>query len=366
MNLDGRLYGLYRAEVIEVDIDDNEYGAIRVFIPDLHTDLDPDYDPQDKGLIAYPANNSIGGRNTDNEGSYGWGQVLIPRVGDWIVVYFERSLYRVYYLCALNIQNAKLPPENRLNYEGSILDEPHTVYTVIKTYRGRTFVVADSEDVQRMEITGKKRVSSPSSTSGGEDQEGNYFTIDGNQTTILFDEREGKEKILVRTYKGDYVHIDIDERQLQMYFKNDITIQTDGNLNIEVAKEIKVHSGDDINIESDTSIFEKAGLEFNNESGTSMNHKAGTMYNCESTMDMNHKTAMNYNAEAAQNMNHKTTMNMNLQSGAITNILAGGVIATDGEAKLDQCGAAGPAIPASPASPSLPESPILPEGERDT
>ncbi|MCK5018601.1 MAG: hypothetical protein KAS32_16190, partial [Candidatus Peribacteraceae bacterium] len=216
---DGQLYGFYRAKVTEVDVPDyKDYGAVRVFVPDVMTDLDPEYDESTMGLIAFPANNAIGGRNDQEEGSFNWGQSLPPRQGDWVWVFFEGGTYhKPFYGNPINIQNSKLPPENRVNFDGDELEEAHTVYTLIKTNKGRSVLVADSADVERIEITGKKRVSSPSSNASGSDQDDNYHIIDGNQTVILFDEREGKEKILIRSHNGDFIHFDIDERELHQY-----------------------------------------------------------------------------------------------------------------------------------------------------
>ena len=182
----GGLFGFYRAKCIEADIEDNDYGAVRVWIPDLHTDLDPD-GIEDVGLIALPGNNPVGGRNNEDENSYGWGTVMIPRPGDWIWVFFEAGdPSKPFYFSALNIKNAKIPPENRVNQEGSKPDEPHTIYTILKTHKGRSVIVADSPDVERIEISGKYQ-SGPATDEGGDSTD--PYTIDGNQTTILFDER---------------------------------------------------------------------------------------------------------------------------------------------------------------------------------
>lgn len=230
------LNGFYRAQVTAVNIDDNEYGAVRVFVPDLMCyEKDPSYDPSKMGLVAYPANNPVGGRNNSNDGSYGWGIVMVPRVGDWMWIFFEAGdPSKPFYFAALNIKNTKLPPENR------DVSDPSTVYTVLKTYNGRSVVIADSTDVQRIEITGKYRSGNAEEADGSDTDP---YTIDENQTTILFDERAGKEKVLIRTHKGDFLHIDIDEQKLQAYFLEDIVIKTDGNLHLQVAQDVHYSVG---------------------------------------------------------------------------------------------------------------------------
>ena len=237
-----KLFGFHRAEVKEVDInidsEKNDYGAIRVFIPDFMTPDDPNYDPDTMGLIALPANNPVGGRNNRNEGSYGWGTVMMPRVGDWVWVFFEAGdPSKPFYFSALNIKNTKLPPENRG------VEEPHTVYTLLKTYDGRSIIVADSSDVQRIELTGKYQ-DGPAEQPDGDDT--SPYLIDDNQTTILFDERSDKEKILIRTHKGDFLHIDVDEQKLQAYFAEDIVIKTDANLHLQVASDVHFQVGGNI------------------------------------------------------------------------------------------------------------------------
>jgi len=234
-------YGLYRARVVEVDIKENDYqdyGAIKIAIPDYMIDqIDSDINLYKDGLIAYPANNPIGGRNSqDKEGtSHYQGSVYVPAKNSYVWVFFEGgNLDQPRYLSAWDCRASKLPPENR------DVEEPHKVYTILKTHSGRAIVVSDSKDVERVEITGKKRKLQ------GDDPAGNtesVYEIDDNQTTILFDERQGKEKILIRTHKGDFIHIDIDERKLQMSFENDINIKTNGNLSIDVAKDLHIKTG---------------------------------------------------------------------------------------------------------------------------
>ena len=226
------LSGFYRGKVTEVDIEENKYGAVRVFIPQLMTDTDPDYDEGTMGLIAYPLNNYMGGYNEDDEGSYFQASVHVPLKGAWVCIMFEGgNANRPFYFGAFNFRHAEVPPENLG------VKEPHKVHT-LKMQSGRSLIFCDSEDQARVEITGKRRQLQNSKPSG----EGGVYNIDGNMNTILLDERDGSEKLLIRTYKGDYIHVDIDEQQLQCYFKNDIIIQTDGNLHFRVKKDINFNA----------------------------------------------------------------------------------------------------------------------------
>lgn len=313
--------GQFRAKVTETDIDGNDYGQVRVFIPHIMTTKDPNYDEDRMGIIANPANNSVGGRNTSDtkKDSYYQGQVIVPPLGSWIWVFFENcDPNKPFYMAALDLSGSKVPPENRN------VEEPNKVYTILKTHEGRTLVLADSPDVQRVEITGKKRNLS------GEDPAGNAdstYTIDDNQTTILFDEREGKEKILIRSYKGDYLHFDIDEQKLHGHFADDIVLKSDKNVSFEAGEEIIL----------------KATGKLSAESGANVVIKSGAKASIESTGDTNIK-GVNVNVEASAQLSNKS----------------GGVNAIDGSLVSVQNGSS------SSASPGVPGTPKVPEGERDT
>jgi len=379
----GGLYGFYRAKCIEADIEDNDYGAVRIWIPDLHTDLDPDA-PEDVGLIALPGNNPVGGRNDEDKNSYGWGIVMIPRPGDWIWVFFEAGdPSKPFYFAALNIKNSKIPPEHRINQEGSKPIEPHTIYTILKTHKGRSVVVADSSDVERIEISGKYQ-SGAATDSGGDSTD--PYTIDGNQTTILFDERDGKEKVLVRTHKGDFFHIDVDEQKLQAYFKEDITIKTDANFYLQISQDMHIHvTGnmyreveEETHIKSGGSIYEQTDsdknttVSGNNSTNISGNNNETISGNSSEFVSGNKSIGVSGNmiGEVAGNLELKSGGNMNQQSASMINMLAARTINTDASQRMDQSGATQPVSgtvsqPAT-AIPVTLAKPIDPEGERDT
>jgi|GEM_PF-2771439 len=394
-----KLFGFHRAEVTEVDIriddENNDFGAIRVFVPDLMTPDDPNYDPATMGLIAFPANNPVGGRNDTNEGSYGWGTVMVPRVGDWVWIFFEAGdPSKPFYFASLNIQNAKLPPENRG------VEEPHKVYTLLKTYDGRSIIVSDSSDVQRIELTGKYQ-DGPSEQPEGDDTD--PYSIDQNQTTILFDERDNKEKILIRTHNGDFLHIDVNEQKLQAYFSEDIVIKTDANLHIQVASDVHFQVGGNMyteilkdkhstingsiyrqafedrhervlgdlyeSVEGDTHI--KITGKLNLETGSDIGIKSGGKLSEEAGSDVSIKTSANYAVDTSK-VDIKSSGLISVDAGGAYNLLAGGVITTHGTARSDQAGAppssGSISAPNSPtvAENATPPSPMDPEGERDT
>ena len=307
------LYGMFRAKVVD-NKDVEMFGRVLVWIPDVMPTVS-----EAKGIWARPANNPLGGRNLEgDEENYYAGSSYIPRIGSFVWIFFEcGNISHPYYFGALDLENAKVLPENQLG------DNPEDKWTIFKSPAGRCVIISDDPDDERVEITGKKR----NLTDPPSGDTNSVYTIDSNQTTILLDERSGKEKLLIRTYKGDFIHIDIDQQQLQCYFKKDITIETEGTLNLK--------ANDDLKIECGKNMYQK--------SGQSINRKA--------TMDISDQAGGGQNIRSGQNIN--------LQSGANLNLSSGGTISANGTTLFIQMGA-GPAKAATEAVPKEPD------GSRDT
>ena len=308
-------FGNYRAVVVD-NKDKEQFGRVLVWIPDLMPEVE-----RTKGIWARPANNPLGGRNKeDSDENYYAGTSYIPEKGSWVFVFFEGgNINRPYYFGALDLENTKVLPENQVG------DEPQNKWVILKSGSGRAVVVSDDSKDERVEITGKKRqIKTPPSGDTG-----SVYTIDDNMTTILMDERDGKQKVLIRTYKGDFLHIDIDEQNLQAYFKNDIIIKCDNDLKITAKGKIDIKSdADDVNIEADANMNLKSGGDMNKESGGSSNN-------------------------SSQN-DDKTS------AGASIHRKSGGNIMDDGAQLLQQQGSAGAAGTADSATAADPK------GERDT
>ncbi len=307
-----KYFGFYRAKVVD-NKDPQKFGRVKMWIPDIMPDI-----PDNKGIWARPANNTLGGRNSidNNENNYS-GSCYIPALGSWWFIFFECGCCHLpYYFCPLDLENSKVLPENQLgnNYEDK--------WTLIKSHDGRCLIVSDDEDDERVEITGKKRqLSEP--PSGNTDS---VYTIDGNQTSILLDERDGKEKVLIRSHNGDFIHVDIDERQLHISFSSDIHIKSDGDIFIQ-GKNINIKSNDSLNLQS----------------GDNINIKSNDSLNLQST----------------SNLNIKSSSTIKNESSSISS-LATGIISLDGSLITNQGGVSQSASSASSATSS---SPI---GNRDT
>ena len=346
-----RLNGFFRAKVVE-NKDPNFFGRVLVWVPAIMPEI-----PQDQGLWARPANNHSGGRNMDLPDSNYMGSSFIPKKGSWVAIIFDDgNINKPYYTFALDIENTKVLPENQLgsNYEHK--------WTIFKSHEGRTIHISDDPDDCRVEITGKKRQITVDEDASGDTQ--SVYPVLFNQNTILLDERIGKEKILIQTYKGDFIHIDIDSRKLQCKFESDILIESAGSIHITAKDNIRMEAGDEMyqesikgptyrksgmnihdeaeaayhmkskkltNIESTSNnINIKASKVINQEAGTDFNIKAGTIMNIESGAAFNIKSGAVLNAQSSGILNINSGAILNLMSAAITNITAGAALQASG------------------------------------
>lgn len=334
-----RLYGNYRAQVIN-NRDPKMFGRCLLWIPDLMESVEPD-----KGIWARPANNPLGGRNNQGDPEHHYvGTSFIPGNGSWVWIFFEAgNINRPYYFGALDLENTKVLPENQLgaNYE--------LKWTHIKTHEGRTIMVSDDVDDARVEITGKKREMKDPPTG----DTASVYKIDDNMTTILFDERSTKEKILIRTYQGDFIHIDIDERKLQIYFEGDVEFKSDGKINVTAKDDINILSDEgDINVTAalgNINILAESGDAINIEAEIgAININAILEVSIQAGTEINVNAATNGYFTSGFNLNHMAGLNLNQDGGVSLN---------------DQSGASSPAGTAGVADPAIPANPI---GERNT
>ena len=249
MDVSNTLFGFYRALV--VGNKDLEFkGRIIVWIPQIMPEIE-----KDRGLLALPANNPVGGRNEEGKNEHHYmGTSYIPKRGSWVFVFFEAgNASNPYYFGACDLENTTVLPECQLG------GEPEDKWVIFKSHEGRTVVISDDPDDERVEITGKKRKLKEREERPTGDLE-SVYEIDDNQTTILLDERKGKEKLLIRTYKGDFIHIDINQRNLQIDFENDINIECRGQISIKAHKDIHILTEKDLHVESKSDTHIKAGL----------------------------------------------------------------------------------------------------------
>jgi len=330
-----RLYGNYRAKVVN-NKDKEMFGRVMVWIPDLMPLIN-----QDVGVWARPANNPMGGRNMEEvHEQHFMGSSYIPANGSWVWIFFETgNINKPYYFGSLDIENAKVLPENQLgtNFEDK--------WTIFKSHDGRAIVISDDPDDARVEITGRKILLK-------EPPSGDKYSVTriiSNQNTILLDERDGKEKILIKTRKGDFIHIDIDDQDLEIQFSKDMHLALGGNMFVRTQGDMHFLAGGNI-------MMSTAG-EFNLYAAGRINIETGDEFNKKITKDSVEDIA----GEKISKIGKKTILDI----GGEYHLKAGGNINRDASPNInDNCGQAesAPAINVN----TIIATPATPEGERDT
>ena len=359
--------GFYRANV--VDNKDLQYrGRVKVWIPDIMPEVD-----KTKGVWARPANNPVGGRNKEETGTdqYYQGSCLIPTVGSWVFIFFENgNPSQPYYFCSGEFGQSKVPVECQVG------TQYWNKWVIFKSKKGHTIIISDDSGDERTEITGKKRQLSGTDVSGNA---GSIFPITGNQSTILIDDRSGKEKILIEDYKGNYINLNSAKGTLDVQITGDLKIKATGKVyitgqqGIEIKADlptsnVNIQSGLDTNVKSDMgninlqttigSINEKAMQKINLESTLDTNIKAGTQLKLQSTTDMNLLAGTELKAQSTINMNLISGAAVNAQAIGAVSIGAGGVVGLGGTSiKVSAI----PSTPFTPSSASI-ASPATPAG----
>lgn len=327
------LYGNYRAKVVN-NKDKEQFGRVMVWIPDLMPEISDAI-----GIWARPANNPLGGRNTEEGSSNNYmGSSFIPANGSWTWVFFEAgNINRPYYFGALDLENAKVLPENQLG------SSYQSKWTLFKSHAGRAIVISDDPDDERVEITGKKRLLE-------EPPSGDKFSvyrIDQNQNTILLDERDDIEKLLIKTHKGDFIKLSIKERTLEIQVADNVEIKSGGH--------ILVTSSGDQHFLAGGNIHMTAGAGIHMVAGGSINHEAGDEFNSSCGSDAVEIVGAKKILKAAEEIFVAAGTQHHLQSGTL--------IARDAAAIKDNSGASQPPPPATvDAVPATSSDPI---GDRD-
>lgn len=310
-----KLYGFYRAKVIN-NKDPNDSGRVKVWIPDVMPKISIK-----KGIWALPANNAVGGRNMDGEDTaYFAGQCLIPPKGTYCWVFFEcGNPSRPFYFGSLDLTgSARALPECRTG------DEPFNKWVIFKSPSGRCITISDDQHDARVEITGKKR----SLTNPPDGDKPSVFEIDKNQTTILLDERIGSEKILIRSYKGDFINFDISNQKLEIRVRDALDLVAVGNLNI--------YSDSNITLTAKETLTITAGM---------IDIRSATATSVQAAIDT---TISSYGSTRVQGMT-----SVEIQSSGLVNLDGAVVNAVSGASNI-------------PPIPDLILFPVLPSGKRNT
>ena len=395
--------GFHRALVIDSK-DKKLLGRVKCRIPDLMPEPGADFTKDWKlnGIWAHPANNYMGGRNIQDtmgsrasfEDAFYQGSCLVPPSGSWVWVFFENGEpNHPYYFGSLEAGQRKVLPENQ---EGA---EWWNKWTLIKTKQGRCIVISDDPHDCRIEITGKKRLI----TNPPDGDQASVYAIDDNQTVILLDERDGKGKLMLKDYRGNYITMHIDDEypdQLHVFFKEDIHIESLKTIKIKAGEDIHMDAGENIRVTAGSKIETKAGsshkekarsfdrfalqndkrtalCKIEDTGGSKLSHCSGAKMECGTagTMKMNGGT-----------VNVKGDGVLNLEGGGTANLKSGGPVNVNGAITNVQCGAgaasstfpliiaglAASAILAKPkgdrlqdSSPAIAPDPIVPVDDMD-
>ncbi len=303
-------FGNYRSKVVDNEDPENR-NRVKIWCPDTMPEVD-----ESKGLWAWSANNPVGGRNSEGtDDNHFMGSSYIPKKDSWVWVFFELgNPNRPHYWGAVDIE----APEDSKTALPEVRGKKQSPdkWVIFKSHEGRAIVISDNADDARVELTGKK----DSLAEPPHGDEGSVYTVDGNQTVILLDERSSSEKLLIRSHKGDFINFDIKRQKLQIKCEKDIIIESGGSIHLKAGSDIKIEG---------KSIYLDA-------------------------------TQQAVHVKASTNVNIDGGGLVNINAGGAANINASAIVAIDGSGVAEMSGVATSAIGQAQAASS-----DSPEGERD-
>lgn len=361
-------FGNYRALVNDAH-DPKKQGRVKLWIPKLMPEID-----QTKGIWGRPANNPLGGRNKDNAGidsnnadCYFQGTCLIPPIGSWVYVFFEDGdPNEPRYFGACDVGQHSAGDERSVPIENQQWDEWEKKWTLFKSKQGRTIIVSDDPKDTRVEITGKKRLMNVA-PHGNDDS---VYTVPGNQTVILLDERSGNhdsankgrkiEKFLIRDHRNNFISFWIGEDELHVEFDKDIHVNSkNGFIYVSAEKDIHITSKkESIYVKAEKNIHVKTvteSLYVDSKKDIHVTTTDGSMYfnakedmhfHCEGDYFLHNEGKFNHHSEGTIQTKSDTTIALDGTTIDLNSKKANPVDATD-------------AIPAESAVPADPQ------GERD-
>ena len=289
----------YRAKVID-SADPDKCGRVKIWIPDLMPEIS-----DNEGIWARSANNPMSGRNQEEDGDdhYYQGTSYIPPKGSWLFVFFEKgNPNHPYYFCGGDFGQSRVPVECQQG------EEYWKKWLIFKSPNRRTIIVSDDKSDERVEITGKKRKLKGNNPDGNADS---VYAIDQNQTTILLDERDGENKILIKDYKGNFINFDIENGSLHFKFSGDINIQSAGDIYLD-CKNFNLRTT------QNTLITSEGNLGVTSESDISMSSKS-SMINMKSAQSVSIKSDADININATGILYEDASM-IQSNSGSVTNV----------------------------------------------
>ena len=225
--------GKYRGIVVD-NVDEEHYGRCKIWVPDLMSEIKKENAP-----YFFPMNQIVGGQH-DKESKW-FNSSFIPEVNTWMWVEFENgNPERGFYTQPIQLKDSKLQPQFAVDGNEQIKG--------FYFKDGSSIIQSTKEDDQRVEFTSNKT-----------DTEEVYKII-GNQSTILIDMRNDKEKILVEDKKGNSIMISTKNDNIfitqnkdiviQNYEKDISIIQNNGNINLQTPKKINMSQNEGVQLYS--------------------------------------------------------------------------------------------------------------------
>lgn len=350
-----RIYGTQTAVVVcpsGEEIYRNEHCAIKIH---FHWDQ--------KGKKANTDDSSCWVRVAQQVAGSSWGMVMVPRVGQEVVVSFlegdpDRPLVVG---CVYNDKN--LPPYSDKESMKSALKtvtftneagfnelrfndekDKEEIYlhaqkdVTIEIVNSRTTTITESDDTLTLQkgnrtITlsagGDKPANHSLTLTKGNEQveltEGDLiYTIKKGNSTIQLD--EGNDSITLK--KGNRT-ITLSKGDLTCDVTGNITIKASDNVTIEAGKAVTIKSGQGMDVNAGQKLTIKAGTELKVSSGTAASIKSGTDAKIQAGTGMDLKAGTNFKASATLNMELSALMKF-AAKGTISAELGGAIIQING------------------------------------
>lgn len=377
-----RVYGTQSAVVVcpsNEEIYRDKFGCVKVH---FHWDRDGEKKDTNDSSCWIRVVQSIAGN--------GWGSLVIPRVGQEVVVIFENGdpdrpliiggVYNDKFLPAYSDKDAMKTSIKTVTFKDNekgfneirFHDEKdkQEFYQhaqkdmLIEIENSRTTSIKESDDILTLD-KGNRMIE----LSAGDDAvkhsllikkgdhlteltEGNcVYTITKGDCTVKMN--EGNCKIVLKKGNNEIELSDGDMKitlckgnasfdikgNCDVKCSGDISFSAEKNITIEAQKEIKIKAGTKLNAEAGTDMLMKSGTKFTAQSGTDMTLKGGTNLNAEAGTNMSLKASINLQAQANMNLDMKANMKASIASNLQTDIKANAMVNIQGVATVGIKGA---------------------------
>ncbi len=174
-----------KRQVEKTDVGDNRIMGVMV------GQVIKNYDEKKQGFVLvsittrdYAENRQVWARMALPYGGKGWGDYFIPEVGDQVLVVFEQgNIERAYVI-------GSVPLESSAFMKGAF--EENNMYKRIKSRNGNVITIEDNKEGDGA----KDKITVTTAT------EAHTFVMDNDKKEILLSDKDGNNKILMKTESG--------------------------------------------------------------------------------------------------------------------------------------------------------------------